>query len=327
MISRAIQEISGHEKAEAVLARALINDRVFPTWIFRGPSGIGKTGVAFKFAKCLLAGITPKGDALDIAPENPIHKVVDGGVHPDLFVLRQNDESVSIDDTRKLMLKVRKTPADGGRRVVILENSSAFNKNICNSLLKILEEPPKNAVIIMICDNPGLIPKTLLSRAAKLYFNPLPEAVVKKILDAAGTENSEKSAKLSEGSVGYAFHLHENGGVEIYDTLLRGFFNDGSRGAEVLKKVVDDGMCDNFRIVKTSLLRILKIYARMIGGIADENLPEETEVLEPTVRARRNRPDKEIARVQDIVSLLCRCEPASLDKNAVVSAVFEKFFQ
>ncbi|MDR0678010.1 MAG: AAA family ATPase, partial [Holosporaceae bacterium] len=282
MISLETHPVLGHEKEKSMLYEAIIHNKVFPTWIFHGPFGVGKASIANEFAKCLLAGITPQSSTLDIPRENPIHKMVDLRIHPDFFVLEQSNESISIDDVRKLLLKIRKSPSMSQRRVLILENSSNLNRNIHNSLLKILEEPPKNTVIIMICNNIGIIPKTLLSRTAKIHFGSLNKSLVKQILDNMGIANSKDLSRLSEGSVGYALRLNNSNGIEIYNNILNGFSFGGNSYKKTLKWIIDNKLCDdNFEIIKTSILRILKTYTEILSNIMDENHEEEIKTLEP----------------------------------------------
>jgi hypothetical protein len=309
-----------------MLAKTLAGGRVFPVWIFYGSKGVGKSTIAHKFAKCILSETIPTGNTLDVHPENPIHKLVDSRIHPDFFVLEQSAESVSIDDARKLMQKMLKSPALSRWRVAILENASSLNKNIYNSLLKMLEEPPKNTIIILICNHIGAIPKTLLSRAAKIQFHPLEPSRVRQILENRGTPNAERLAQLSDGSVGYALHLHENNGVEIYDNILKGFFHDGSLYEKAAKYIIENNLCRHFEIIKNSIWRILKIYANILNGIVDENWREEIKILEPTAKTKRNCVVDEMKKIQDAISIIDLCEPLVLDKNAVVANTFERFF-
>ncbi|MDR1333834.1 MAG: AAA family ATPase [Holosporaceae bacterium] len=326
-----VHKILGHEKEEALLARAISFGRVFPTWIFYGPYGVGKASIATRFAKCLLSNTISDGNTLDTLDicDDDVHKRVDMRTHPDFFVLEQTNESISIDDTRKLLAKVRKSPALSRRRVVLLENSSNLNKNIYNSLLKMLEEPPRDTVIIMICNHLEIIPKTLLSRAMKICFHPLSEESVKQILDEMNISNSSKLSQLSEGSVGYALRLNANNGVEIYENILNGFRRNGSEYQKTLKWIIDNNLCENFDIIKFSILRILKIYVDMLSGtaIADEKFSEEMKVLEPLVDASRAYPDSKIKKIQEIIHLMGLCDHLILDRNAVVVNAFERFFK
>jgi hypothetical protein len=321
------RKIFGYEREEHELARVLSGGRVFPTWIFYGSSGVGKASIAIKFAKCLLADVVPGDGTLDIDDDNGIHKLVDQRIHPDFFVLEQTDGSISVDDSRKLLLRVRKTPALAKRRVVLLEDSSGFNKNVYNSLLKMLEEPPRDTVIIMICDNIGTVPKTLLSRASKIYFRPLDEASVKRVLDETGVPNSTKLAKLSGGSVGYALRLNEHDGIEIYENILKGFYHDGSMYQKTLKHIIDNRLCEKFDIVKFSILQILKVYVDILSGTADERFEEEIKILKPTADIHREYPGREIKKVQEIVYMTGLCDYLILDRNAVIVDVFERFFK
>jgi hypothetical protein len=327
MIPLKTSAILGHEKEIFILSEAMAHNKVFPAWIFHGPLGVGKASIAHKFAKCLLADILPVNNNLDIPRKNPIHKLVDLRIHPDFFVLEQSNDSISIEDTRKLLLKIRKSPSTSRQRVLILENSSNLNKNIHNSLLKILEEPPPNTMVIMICNNIGTIPKTLLSRTAKIYFGPLDKSLVKQILDDMGMANSEKLSQLSDGSVGYALHLSNNNGIEIYDNILKGFSFGGNLYPKVLRWIIDNKLCDNFEIVKMSILKIFKIYIEILSDTLDEPHEEEIKILEPVANARRNYLPREIQKIQEIISMIGLCDPLILDRNAVIVNTFERFFK
>ncbi|GHU14312.1 hypothetical protein FACS189449_10820 [Alphaproteobacteria bacterium] len=321
--------ILGHEKAEATLAHAITSGKIFPTWIFQGPFGVGKSTVAHRFAKCLLSGITPSGLSLDISADNPIHKLVALRTHPDFFVLEQREELVSIDETRNLMLKIYKTPSLSLWKVVMLENAAYLNKNTYNSLLKILEEPPKNTVIIMICDNVGYIPRTLLSRSAKLRFGTINTNLVEKALEDRGIENSRKIAELSGGSIGAAIYMHHNNGIDIFDNLLNAFdcSSDNVNYKKHLKYLFDNKLCENFFIIKKCMAHILKIYVDIICNNVDNEHSNEVKIL----RNFRNRSmfhslDAEVKKVMEVLTMLSGGERLMLDKNSLLVYVFEKFF-
>jgi DNA polymerase III delta prime subunit len=318
--------ILGHEKIEKTLAGAIASGRVFPTWIFYGPFGVGKSSVAHKFAKRLLSGKVLSADSLDIDPQDQIHHLVDTRTHPDLFELDQRmNESISIDDTRALLQKIWRTPTISERRVAIIENTSAMNKNIYNSMLKTLEEPPERAVIIMICQNIGAIPKTLLSRAIKINFRPIKTELVKRALDNLGVENAGELAKISHGSVGYALRMKERGGLEIFNKLLEAF--NCSLGKDnykkVLQYVIDNNLADDFIIIKESLTIILKMYVDALIGVATN---DDARIFRAILAAKKADVDGEIKKVSEIISMINKTESFMLDKNAVLVYAFEKFF-
>ncbi|MDR3187554.1 MAG: AAA family ATPase [Holosporaceae bacterium] len=318
--------IHGHERAELLLANAIRKDRIFPSWIFHGPFGVGKSTIAHRFAAHLLSEEMPESERLDIDADNSTCRLMNSGTHPDFFLLKQSDESISLESTRNLFLKIRKAPSLSKWRAVIVENASRLNANIYNSLLKVLEDPPKQTVIIMICDNLGTIPKTLLSRAAKVSFSPLDESAVEKILRNMGLKEAKKLAQLSSGSVGYALYLHENNGLEIYRSLLDGFSSAGADYKKALKCILANGWCDNFRILRSTLLKILKTYTNMLGNVVDENCAEEALALKPSIPSENERIIEETEKVHEIVSLLNRGESMALDKSSILLWVFERFF-
>ncbi len=322
MVSEYTLSLSGHKKAEAVLAHAIASGKVFPTWIFTGAFGVGKVAMAYKFAKCLLSETVPTNDTLDIDENHPVNRLVSTHTHPDFFTLGQGEESVSIDEIREMLSKVRMTPTMSKWRVAILENADTFNKNIYNSLLKFLEEPPANTAIILLCEHTGAIPKTLLSRASKLHFNSLSEADVLQFLRDNKIDNAEELARIADGSVGYTMYLNENNGVEIYNRILRGFASEAD-SKTALQYLIENNLKDDFKIVARSITRILKIFTDMLNGTASERDRHELEIFS---NRHIDNPDKALQNAIDIICMLNTCESRMLDKNAVMVYAYEKFF-
>lgn len=338
-VSSAVNNISiiGHEKIEKELAQSIISGKVFPTWIFCGPFGIGKTCVAKKFAKCLLSGFIPsieenkdnadiRKSPLDVPENDEIHRLVELHTHPDFFILEESATSISIDDTRNLMQKIHKKPTLSKWRVIIIENASGLNNNIYNSMLKILEEPPKNTVIIMICQNTGRIPRTLLSRANKINFNPLKDAQVQKILENNGIAKGKEAvqlAKIANGSVGYARYLKENNGIEIFSRLLKVFGNGDKKS---LQYIIENGLVSNFVIIKESLLKIFRMYMEGMIGITDLTTSDENaNVFKRKTGGSLAEISSEIKKITEIIFMINRSEGLMLDKQTVLAYAFEKF--
>ena len=263
------KKIVGHHKQTELIAKSINSNKVFPVWIFWGADGIGKTSVAYKFAKCLLADLNSVNESLDIPDDSKIHNLVDNKTHPDFFVL--DSASPSIDEVRILMGKVRKTPSLSKRRVMIIQNADKLNKNIYNSLLKILEEPPRDTVFILICSNIGSLPITLLSRAIKLKFNPLSTSEMKLALSLFDIENAETLSSIADGSIGDALYLHENDGVNLYQHLLKAFSSDYETSHKTAAYIIENKLSDNFRLIKQLIIRVLKEYIHTITEIKINN--------------------------------------------------------
>lgn len=311
------RKIIGHRKQIDVIARSINSAKIFPVWIFWGANGIGKTSVAYKFAKCLLADLDSVNENLDLADDSKIHNLVDNNTHPDFFVL--DSTSPSIHEVRILMGKVRKTPSLSKRRVVIIENADKLSKNIYNSLLKILEEPPRNTIFILICSTIGNLPITLQSRAIKLKFNPLNNSEVMLALSLFDIENTEILASISDGSIGDALYLYENNGIDLYQHLLKAFSSDYQTSHKTVRYIIENKLCDNFGLIKQLIIRVLKEYIDTLTEIKINDCFSQY-IGKVSV-------DHEAEKALQIISNLNRGENLLLDKNGMIAEVFETFYE
>ena len=62
------------------------------------------------------------------------------------------------------------SPAEGERRVFVIEEAEDLRDESQNALLKTLEEPAPFAHLILICSEPELLAETILSRCAPVEF-------------------------------------------------------------------------------------------------------------------------------------------------------------
>jgi DNA polymerase-3 subunit delta' len=129
----------GHESAQERLL-SLINSGAMPhAMIFSGTQGIGKSTLAFRLARTLLKHGTPDsnqdslfGDAapaditsLSIDADDPVFSKVAAGGHPDLLTIEplEGKKSLDVNTARKVAPFLRMTSADGGWRVVIVDDA------------------------------------------------------------------------------------------------------------------------------------------------------------------------------------------------------------
>ena len=243
---RANSQLIGHESAEQVLLDAFNSERLHHAWLICGPKGIGKATLAFRFARFLLSQ-PPEGNdsglfgndlppspltSLDVPPENPVfHRVAANG-HADLMTIeRAYDDKkerrkteIAVGDVRGVGGFLAKTAAEGGWRIVVIDAADEMNRNAANAVLKILEEPPKKAILLLVCHNPGRLLPTIRSRCRKLVLNPLADPQVSELIHRyrpdISVPDTQGLAILSEGSIGRALSLAEEGGLDFYKDLL-----------------------------------------------------------------------------------------------------------
>src|SRR5947208_2571259 len=85
---RANPILLGHEAAERTLLDAIHQGRMHHAWLITGPEGIGKATLAFRFARCLLAG-TAGRESLSLDPSHPVFRRVMAGGHADMVTIER----------------------------------------------------------------------------------------------------------------------------------------------------------------------------------------------------------------------------------------------
>ncbi|MBK6897478.1 MAG: DNA polymerase III subunit delta' [Alphaproteobacteria bacterium] len=235
----------GHEEQEALLADLFVKDSLPHALILSGPKGIGKCTFAFRFARYLLkfGKVSEPQDSLfggeaisfpksmDVDLQDPVFSRVASGGHGDLLYIERavdaskgkEKTSITVDSVRKIAPFLRKTSAEGGWRVVIIDDADTMNAAAQNAILKILEEPPKKVVIMLITHRIGELIPTIRSRSRVIGFSPLEKTTLRELLGRQGFVYSPKDMDLivafSEGSIGQALRFAEEEGPELFSEI------------------------------------------------------------------------------------------------------------
>ncbi len=213
----------GHDRQIAELIAAADAGRMHHGWIFAGPQGVGKAGIAFDFAKRLLvAGAGRPVPAAALAPNesDTAVKLIESGAHPDFMRLERLEKddkkgeggslarNITVDQVRGLARLLNNAPSLGTRRVILIDSADDLETGAANALLKSLEEPPAGAVFLLIAHAPGRLLPTIRSRCRMLRFQPLAAADMALALADAlpDTQEAERQAlaRSADGSPGQA---------------------------------------------------------------------------------------------------------------------------
>ncbi|MEW9921988.1 DNA polymerase III subunit delta' [Marimonas sp. MJW-29] len=275
----------GQEEAEAAFLDAFNAGKLHHGWLLTGPRGVGKATLAWRIARFLLA--TPDDDggmfaappptSLDIDPEHPVaRRIASGGEGGLKSITRtQNPETkrmrkqIVVDDIRSLNNFFQMSAADGGRRVVIIDDADEMNPNAANALLKMLEEPPARATLLLLSHRPsGLLP-TIRSRCRTLRLATLSPDQMAEALAASGVETDGDPAALADlsgGSVGGALRLSLMGGLKIYAELV-GLMStlprmDRARAIKLAEAAAQRGAEEKLRLLFTLIDLMLSRLAR-----------------------------------------------------------------
>lgn len=233
--------IVGHDAAETAAAEALQNGRMHHAWLLQGPSGLGKSRFAKRFAARLLGAQRLAGASLlDSTQNDPVVEKIEAGSHPDLRWLRREPGDkgklplfISVDRIREEVVNfITLKPALGGRRVCVIDSVDELNANGANALLKSLEEPPANCVLLLIHHGQSSLLPTIRSRCRVLRFGALSDEQVGAVLTAEGRSADPTALKLAAGRPGLALALSEPDALTAIAAAkdLAGLLSDRGRG-------------------------------------------------------------------------------------------------
>lgn len=341
---RAMDFCLGHDAVEKKLLEFINGQRPPHGLIFTGPKGIGKATMAYRFSRYLLKNGTadPAQDSLFgapsvsenlfVSPDDPIFRRVASGGHADMMsVERAYDAAknrykagVEVDEVRKVAPFLRMTAADGGWRVVIIDDADTMNRNSQNALLKILEEPPKNAVLILIAHRLGALIPTILSRARVVSFQSLSENVLREILQkhplTASGEALDTLVHLAQGSVGKAIEYQEEGALETFDKIIGSFELYPRWNWVTLHALADDLSRAGREQSYQAFSELLQLIFSQIARCKARGQALQFKPLEPLLR---NSSLEQLLKIcENLQSHFSRVEAANLDKRQGVLGAF-----
>lgn len=151
--------------------RAMGQGKLSHSYLFEGPSGVGKRTLGIEIAKELLCEKPVNGK-----PCNECNScaTVDSGAHPDLIVIEKDGKTIKVETVReRLVRELSIKPFKGKKKIVIIDGADSMGVEAQNAILKSIEEPPSYALIILVCENSAKLLSTIHSRCITIRFNPL----------------------------------------------------------------------------------------------------------------------------------------------------------
>lgn len=178
-------------------------------YLIVGPRGAGKRSLARAFAAAILSE-----DSAD--PSRDVQLALTEE-HPDLVVVERVGASISVAQADQIIERASRSPVEGDRKVLVLDEFHLVTAVVVPKLLKTIEEPPEGTVFVVLAEEvtPDLV--TLASRCVRIDVGPVPDdAVVERLLaEGVPRERAEQAAVAAAGDLRRARVLAEDDRLEM----------------------------------------------------------------------------------------------------------------
>ncbi|WP_374078518.1 DNA polymerase III subunit delta' [Bdellovibrio bacteriovorus] len=198
-MARMLDFVLGHQETIKKMVESFEQGKPGQTYLFVGPTGIGKKLTAMGLAQALLCPQSPRG-----CGKCPSCFRISQGTHEGLKVVEPAGAQIKMEQAREV-IEFLSLKSLTGNRVVIIDQAQSLNPQAANSLLKTLEEPPPGTFFFLIAPSVAGLMATIRSRSRIVQFKPLTaEDLARKTkaatwaLRAAGG-SFEKLAQLQDG--------------------------------------------------------------------------------------------------------------------------------
>jgi DNA polymerase-3 subunit delta' len=173
-----------------LLSAHLLENRIAHTYLFSGPAGPAKTGLALEFAKAPNCDKDKVKDKVTVTFSGDSHPSgvsgacecascgkIERRTHPDVrwFAEDELSRSIKMEEVRALLYEASLKPFEGRWKVFILEGAERLTPEAANALLKTLEEPPEHSVFLLLVENKAHLLETIQSRAFEIRGAPVAE--------------------------------------------------------------------------------------------------------------------------------------------------------
>ena len=221
-------QLVGQEHVSTTLRQAIRQGRVSHSYLFCGPRGSGKTTTARIIAKAVNCLDIQDGDPCDACTNC---RSVNGGQFMDIIELDAASNR-GIDEIRDIREKVNFAPAQGRRKVYIIDEAHMLTDAASNAFLKTLEEPPPHVIFVLCTTEAHRILPTIISRCQRFDFRRISSELIHgrlaDITDAEGVSVDPEALRQ--------IARHASGSLRDAENLLEQLVVSSS-GAVTLKQV------------------------------------------------------------------------------------------
>ena len=159
----------GLENEFNFLKKMISSDKFPKTLMLTGNRGVGKSTMISHLMHYYFDKKTYNENENTFANESFFFNQFIENLFPNILYLKGSDyRNVRIDDIRKIINDLNKSPIKKDKRFIILDDIDSFNINSLNALLKIIEDPGKNNFFILINNKSNKLLNTIKSRSIEI---------------------------------------------------------------------------------------------------------------------------------------------------------------
>ncbi len=166
---KSFKDFVGNENIIKVILNSLKKKKIYNTYLFYGPRGVGKTSLSRLLSKSLNC-INNYNCYFCSKCVNCIS--IDKGKSLDVYEIDGASKS-KIEDIKDILDSICYLPISMRYKIYIIDEVHMLSRYSFNSLLKVLEDTPKYIKFILATTEFKKIPNTVLSRCMSFYLKPL----------------------------------------------------------------------------------------------------------------------------------------------------------
>ncbi len=303
-MAQIISSIFGHQDIIKRLWSAIDSKRISSSYLFCGPSGVGKKKIAQAFIQKTLCLAPQQQEACG---ECSNCCKVEKWEHEEVLYIEPDGTQIKMSQTDEIhrFLNLQKI---GKHRFIILNEAHLLNPTAGNSLLKILEEPPEHTTFFLIAPSDRSILKTLRSRSQIIYFSSLSFEDLKK-----HTHLTDWILRSSQGRMDILEQLQDPELEEVrhksFQVLQTAVASDLKTTLTELKEVIAD---------KNQSLKIISLWQQILRdilfykkGLSPQIHSDQKNILERF----QTLSEEKIFKLFEILSLIEKDIYGNIDKN------------
>lgn len=225
----------GQNLIKTILENSITQNKIAPTYIFRGKKGTGKTSTARIFAKSLNCLNSDK-PSINPCSKCANCKSITNGTNLDVKEIDAATHN-GVDSIRELVENANLTPINSRYKITILDEAHQLTKHAQNAALKLFEEPPKNNIFILCTTEVKKLLPTIISRSILLNFQP----IAKKHLSVLLSFIAKKEAiQINSKSIDTIINYH-NGSVRDSINSLNLYSLSETKNIEKILGIIPQG--------------------------------------------------------------------------------------